>query len=234
MVRVEATSTASASNERQHFWIVGDRVLAKWSGDGFWYPGTIQDVENEQLHVFYDDGEDEWRAPDEVAELTLEVGSRVFGRWQGGQFYYPGKITRVEGDRIQVKYDDGDQEWTSVEYLRIRRSTGPMPWKVGQRVLAHWVPEPFFYPGKIDAVNDDYLHIRFDDGDQAWVIPEQIRPLRIEVGTRVFARWQGGRYYYPADVAQQQGDKIFIRYDDGREEWSSIKLVRVLATDLPT
>jgi hypothetical protein len=235
MIRVEQSATAGqAGAAPDHFWILGDRVLAKWSGDSFWYPATIQDIDNERYHVFYDDGESDWCDPDEVSAIELPVGGRVFARWQEGPFYYPGRITRVEDERIHVKYDDGEEEWTTLQMIRLRRGNDPMPWKLGQRVLAHWAPEPFFYPAKIHAIKEDYLHVLFDDGDQAWVMPEQIRELRIDVGTRVFARWQGGPYYYPADVAEQRGDRIFVRYDDGRQEWSSIKLVRVLLSDLPT
>lgn len=100
-------------------------------------------------------------------------------------------------------------------------------WDVGQRVLAQWYPEVFFYPGKIKAVEGDKFRIQFDDGDQATVAAKQIAPLDIKVGSRVFGRWQGGPAYFPGKVDQQNGEKIHVRYDDGDEEWTTISMVRV-------
>lgn len=100
-------------------------------------------------------------------------------------------------------------------------------WSVGQRVLAQWSPEKFFYPGVIRAEKAGKYLLEFDDGDQAWVTSRQIAVLDVGVGSRVFARWKGGPAYYPGKVTRQEREKILVRYDDGDEEWTTVSMVRV-------
>jgi len=100
-------------------------------------------------------------------------------------------------------------------------------WSVGQRILAQWYPEVFFYPGVIEAIDGEEYTVQFDDGDRALVTARQIMPLDIKVGSRIFGRWQNGELYYPGRVDQQNGDKIHVRYEDGDEEWTTISMVRV-------
>src|SRR5438477_495763 len=98
----------------------GDRVLATRLDDEFWYPGTVRAIEGEQLHVYFDDGDHEWMPAERVAENELAAGSRVYVRFQRGPVYYPGRISRREGDRISVDYDDGQKEDTSIALVRVR------------------------------------------------------------------------------------------------------------------
>jgi len=107
-----------------------------------------------------------------------------------------------------------------------RKSESPT-WNIGQRVLAQWYPEVFFYPATIVAQVNAKYHVEFDDGDEAWVTAKQIFPLVIRVGSQVFGRWQGGPAYFPGRVDQQDGDRIHIQYDDGDHEWTTISMVRV-------
>lgn len=107
------------------------------------------------------------------------------------------------------------------------RSKKSASWKVGQRVLAQWSPEVYFYPGVIKSIKGSKYQVEFDDGDQAAVTAEQIASLDIKVGSRVFGRWKGGPAYFPGKVDQMNGEEIHIRYDDGDEEWTTISLVRV-------
>ena|ERR1700677_3362310 len=98
---------------------------------------------------------------------------------------------------------------------------------VGQKILAQWYPEVFFYPGTIKSKEGDKFKVQFDDGDQALVTAKQIVPLDIKVGSRVFCRFKGGPAYFPGKVDQQDGAKIHIQYDDGDVEWTTISMVRV-------
>ena len=49
------------------------------------------------------------------------MGEEVLCRWKGGPDFYPGKITSLEGEKIHIHYDDGDEETTTVRLLRLRR-----------------------------------------------------------------------------------------------------------------
>jgi hypothetical protein len=101
---------------------LGDRVLARWPAETeWWYPGIVCIAEPSRLTVQFDDGDRAELAPWEVLPLSLSVGSRVYGRWQGGAYYYPGQITRQRGEAIHISYDDGDEEWTAVSMVRVHR-----------------------------------------------------------------------------------------------------------------
>jgi len=234
MVRVDPTEWKDPGGaEPDTGWIVGDRVLGKWSHDRYWYPGTIQVIENGKLHVYFDDGDHEWMTPDRVTAIDLQAGQRVFGRWQRGPAYYPGRITRRDGDRIHVRYEDGQEESTTIGFVRVSRGPNYNPWKVGQRVLAHWSFEPFFYPAVVQAIEDDVVHVHYDDGQQAHLAQDAVLPLKLKVGDHVYCKRDGDQLYFPAVIERKDGDRLFLRYDDGPTEWSQVQHLRVLPQELP-
>lgn len=102
-------------------WNVEDRVLANWSHDTYWYPATIRDIDGERTYVRFDDGDKEWTTCDNLTKLDIEPGDKVFCRWKGGQYYFPGRVGRMDGEKIYVEYDDGDKEWTTISYIRVTR-----------------------------------------------------------------------------------------------------------------
>ncbi len=211
-----------------HGWTVGDRVLAYWRGDGYWYAGTVQGIDGDNLHVYYDDGDKEWCSPDRVAPLAeLRAGSRVLGRYQDGIDYYPGQIASREGEYVTILYDDGDRENTSLSMVRVRRGEGRHSWQSGQRILAQSQDDDYLYPGTIVKVEEDTLYVQYDDGDQAQVSPERAMPLAIlQAGARIECRWQGGEFY-SGRIARREGDEIFVQYDDGDRERAPIGMARV-------
>ena len=90
----------------------GDWVLGKWQGGDYWFPGVVQSRSGNDLTIAYDDGTRETLPASQVREYSWGVGTRVECRWAGGTDWYAGKISDVnkDGTRIDVKYDDGDQE----------------------------------------------------------------------------------------------------------------------------
>lgn len=100
----------------------------------------------------------------------------------------------------------------------------------GDRVLGQW--DYFWYPGTIGARDPRGIKVVFDDGDEGIFGPERVMPLDIRAGERVYARWQGGTNYFPGRIESIEGDDIRIRYDDGRSEKTTIRVVRVLRGDL--
>ncbi|GAB9470868.1 hypothetical protein Gpo141_00008100 [Globisporangium polare] len=86
-----------------------------------WYPGRIQrvhssdDTDNASYEVVYDDGEIETHVLPQFLRFhvsgTLSVGTRVFGRYAGGDEWYPGKVTEVqENGCYTIEYDDSEVE----------------------------------------------------------------------------------------------------------------------------
>lgn len=102
-------------------WEKGSRVLANWSHDVFWYPATIQDIEDERIYLRFDDGDKEWTTGDALLEIDIEIGDRVECRWDGGSEYFAGRIAQKEGEKIYVHYDDDDEEWTTISFVRVTR-----------------------------------------------------------------------------------------------------------------
>jgi len=101
-------------------WSIGDRVLANWPLEVSWmYPGVLCGVRDDGCIVQFDDGGRAQVAEEEIRRLNVDVGDRVFGRWRGGGQYLPGKVLVQRGWAILIRYDDGEEEWTSVCLVRI-------------------------------------------------------------------------------------------------------------------
>jgi hypothetical protein len=100
-------------------------------------------------------------------------------------------------------------------------------WEEGDRVLAPWEPD-WLYPGTIRCIDDDVAFIKFDDGDRRLAPLNELQSIEIKEGTRVFSRVnQGAKMYYPAKVIECLGEDIQVRFDDGREERTTISYIRV-------
>jgi hypothetical protein len=76
-------------------------------------------VDGDKVIVQFLDGPERMLTPELIRRFDLGVGMAVEGRWKGGQQYFPGKIAKLEGERVLVKYDDGDEEWSSIRLLRL-------------------------------------------------------------------------------------------------------------------
>jgi len=116
-------------------------------------------------------------------------GVRVRAPWTNGQLY-PGQVTSVEGDKVSIKFDDGDQrEGVTWKHCQIGAADDlPRP-AVGVRVMAPW-KNRHMYPGRVGAVSKskDKVKINFDDGDEL-VVPWKACRLR-DASTYSFKRPQ--------------------------------------------
>jgi hypothetical protein len=110
------TSTQNSKEE-----VVGQKILANWTKDTFWYPATITDIQKGKIFVIFDDGDREWLEIERIQKEDLTVGSRVSGNWKGGGHYYLGTIKKRILDVIHVQYDDGDFEITTISFMRVKR-----------------------------------------------------------------------------------------------------------------
>jgi hypothetical protein len=215
---------------QEQSWTAGARVFACWH-DLFWYPGVVLANNGEQYRVVMDNGNQVLVNGERMRPVELEVGDKVLSRWKGGPDYYPGEIVRQNGEVIHVSYEDGDEETTSVRLVRLQRDDWLPPIEMGNvqegdRILGCWI-DLNWYPGVVLSVEGKRVHMLFDDGDQALITPDKTRPLDIKVGDRVFCRYKGGPAYYPGEVMRKRGEVIRIQYDDGDEETTSIRLVRI-------
>ncbi len=233
MVRMEPGAKAPVvAKNSEHAWNEGNRVFACWH-DLFWYPAVIVAVNGDQYHVLFDVGAQAMLAADRIRPLELEVGDHVLSRWKGGPEFFPGEISRRDGEVIHINYEDGDEETTSIRLVRLQRDDWFPPSEIGNisagdRILGNWF-DGHWYPGLVLAIDGKRLHVLFDDGDQAMLTPDKVRALQINVGDRVWCRYKGGPQYFPGEVTKKKGEMIHVHYDDGNEETTSIRLLRIIS-----
>ncbi len=212
-------------------WAVGDRVLARWGGDLFWYPGTIFAVRDGEYTIVFDDQDQAAVPPEDIMPLDVQVGDKVYCRpkFEVALRYFPAEVTRVAGEVIDVLYEDSeeDERNTSVSRIRIRRESGKsIRWNEGDRVLV-FGRDGFWYPAQILSVDGDRTFASFFDGRHGWLKPEEIRPLRLAAGMSLSCRKGAGEEYQPATLERVSGDVLDVTYEDGCREESLIRLVRV-------
>ena len=101
----------------------GDVVWAEWQPND-WYHGKIAKVDGKDFHIAFDDGD---RAVVDVSKIAVDrvpkkdlvkVGTRVLAKFQQTDFY-PGKIVKIDGDRYDIKFDDGDADTVALDELRL-------------------------------------------------------------------------------------------------------------------
>ncbi len=130
--QVSGEKTADAlsltKNEEQEFEI-GDKVRARWLGGSTWFNGAIRDFKNGRYFIQYDDGDEEWTTagfiqllfkpgkPDSNANPNFQIGDRVEARWMGGATWYPGTIQDIRDGKYFILYEDGGEEWTTVDLM---------------------------------------------------------------------------------------------------------------------
>ncbi len=180
--------------------------------------------------MLFDHGHAVALSRERVKPFYLAVGDCVLGRWQGGGDFYPGMIVALDGEIVHIRFDDGDEEDTTIRLIRLQRDDwlpdpGVHELAQGNRIFGRWF-DGFWYPGVILGIEGKKLHILFDDNDQAHLSWDQVRPLEFESGARVFCRFKGGPYYFPEEITKKQGERIHVSYDDGQTEWTSIRVER--------
>ncbi len=231
-----------SSSSAKATWKVGDRVLAKWH-DSFFYPGRVRVVSGNSCEVDFDDGDVAWVHRAHLLVPDIKVGSRVFGRLKGGPNFFPGTVREQKGETIQIRYDHGEEEWTTVSLVRVNRPIaevgteqaappGPVKqiidlgpplqesnWSVGDRVLARWV-DFFWYPGTILGMGQKGFHILYDDGDQRVVQELSLMPLAVEEGEQIFIRPKSEpqRVYPTAVVTRVDGETLDVEFEEGQRE----------------
>lgn len=99
----------------------GLRIIGNWKLGGRWFPGYITDIQGKEVHVKYDDGDqeiitdlknlqkDKKRKIPKISKLN--VGDRILGNWQSSGAWYMGKIAEIKENSVHIQYDDGDNEW---------------------------------------------------------------------------------------------------------------------------
>ena len=105
------TNVASAQVE-------GDRVLAVWQADGYWYPGEVDYVDGQGIHIAFDDDDESVVSRNQVRRVDWRVGKRIQCDWKRQGKYYAGRIIAMRGENIEFLYDDGYKEQITISVCR--------------------------------------------------------------------------------------------------------------------
>ena len=113
-------------------WQPGTRVLATRLDDEFYYPGTVHQADAARWFVLFDDGNECWVGDDQLLPLQIDVGDRLAVRLPGGTDYTVCRVLRREGEKINVQFDDGSDEQTSLGMIRVDPTAWKDPRQVGR------------------------------------------------------------------------------------------------------
>ena len=115
-----AAATAATAQEKAK---AGDVVWAEWKPNA-WYHGKIAKIDGKDFHIAFDDGD---KATVDASKIALDrapkkdlvkVDTRVLAKFKQTRFY-PGKIAKIDGDRYDIQFDDGDVDSVALDDLRL-------------------------------------------------------------------------------------------------------------------
>jgi hypothetical protein len=102
---------------------------------------------------------------------------------------------------------------------------------VDDRVECRWKNGSTWYPGVIREKTGSQVFIHYNDGDKEHTTINKCRKLDSAVhtgslgkGSRVDCYWKGGRKLYPGIIKEKTGNQVFIHYNDGDKEHTTIDM----------
>lgn len=209
-----------------------DAYFALATSDGCWYPCTIDSWDGSQAVVrFMVDGQPRTVPSADVVRAVPRVGDDTWAKWRGDGLYYLATITWISGDQLQVRYEDGTVENTSLSQICALIYPEPQP---GQDVFGRWSPDGYWYPAVLQEVRDGSYFVRFvDDGQERWLGRSEVMRKEVTQSESVEANWQNRGGYYPAEVIHRDYDSYRLRYTDGSVETVSRRQLRLDLDRLP-
>jgi hypothetical protein len=201
-------------------------VFALWAPDQLWYPGKIEKEEDGKLLVRFLDGDTQLTEKTKVVRHSLKAGSQVYANWKNRGLYFAGSITKVDGEKLRIKFDSGEVEDTTIKAVRLNLDV-PQLKQVGSRVMARWKADGYSYPASIIKTKDDLYQVEYDDGTKEWLEGPEILTYTITPGDRVEANWLNRGLYYRGTVTARKGKNVHINYDDGDEEDTTVDKLRL-------
>ena len=158
-----------------------------------------------------------------------KVGDRVECNWKSGGKFYSGRVGAKESGKLFINYDDGDKEHTTADMCRPLESSGGLG--EGSSVECRWKNGTTWYPGTIAKKTGKQVFIHYNDGDKEDTTLDKCRAAGgssggLDVGAAVSCNWKGGGTWYPGVIAEKTGNKVFIQYNDGDKEHTTLGMCR--------
>lgn len=170
------------------------------------------------------------------ALADYKVGDRVECNWKSGGKYYSGRVGEKEGSNLFIKYDDGDKEHTTDSMCRPLAAASSGGLGEGSKVECRWKNGSTWYPGVIAERTGKQVFIHYKDGDKENTTLDKCRAAggssatteagELGVGSAVSCKWKNGGTWYPGVIAEKTGSKVFINYNDGDKEHTTLSKCR--------
>ena len=100
------------------YWNEGNRAFAFFDEDEYFYPATIVKIDGDDIYIRFDTGEEEWTSSDYLEEFLVEPDEEVECKSANDGLYYDVVVLGVDGERVQVEYENETTEWTEMNRLR--------------------------------------------------------------------------------------------------------------------
>jgi len=100
------------------YWTEGNRAFAFWDEDEYFYPATIVTIDGEDIFVRFDTGEEEWTTSEYLEEFLVEVDDEIECKSARDNLYYDVVVINLDGERVEVEYEDETTEWSALSRLR--------------------------------------------------------------------------------------------------------------------
>jgi len=122
---------------------VNDKVTVNWNGQGKdFYNGKIvktDPYDQNRYFIEFETIQSAWihakhmsktsggetsatsKISDNNSNEDFSEGDKVLSNWKNSGKYFPGKIAQIDAvnkNKVLIKYDDGDQEWTTMDKLK--------------------------------------------------------------------------------------------------------------------
>jgi hypothetical protein len=102
---------------------------------------------------------------------------------------------------------------------------------VGESVECNWKGGGKYYPGRIVAMEGAKLFIHYNDGDKEHTVASMCRASggsggAMMEGSAVSCRWKNGNTWYPGVIVEKTGSRVFIHYNDGDKEHTTLSKCR--------
>lgn len=100
----------------------------------------------------------------------LAAGSNVFANWSYDEFWYPGKIEKIEGDKFFVKFYDNEGEWL------LKEQVAKMLLKKGDKVFCKKEGNPVYRIAQVGKIEGGKVFVQyFDDSTTGWSNVKDVR-----------------------------------------------------------
>ena len=96
-------------------------------------------------------------------------GDRAFAFFDEDEYFYPATIVKIDGDDIYIRFDTGEEEWTSSDYLE--------EFKVAEdeEVECKSARDDLYYDVVVLDVDGDRVEVEYSNETTEWTTLNRLR-----------------------------------------------------------